>query len=115
MKTIQRLDAYKLATPDYMFNNDTENEHVNCAHCTEPTDVTTLMKYRDVDEVCAKCYKIAPYCELLYKAEKKLMKIVNSECLIYKLAGGYFEHQKDIIQAEKVVNRIENRIKELSK
>jgi len=55
------------------------------------------------------------YYQILIKAEQKLNKIINSECLIYKLAGGYISKQTDILKAEAVKNRIAKRIAQLEK
>ena len=55
------------------------------------------------------------YYQILIKAEQKINKIINSDCLIYKLTGGFFAQQKDILKAEAVKNRIAKRIAQLEK
>lgn len=93
-------DDWKLATPD-----DYEDKESMLLEQINKLDASTDILSNKIE-----CLN-----SLLVKAEQKLNKITNSECLIYKMAGGYFEKQKDILFAESVKNRISKYIESLER
>ena len=93
-------DNWKLATPD-----DYEDKESILIEQINKLDASTDILYSKIDCLHG----------VLIKAEQKLNKIINSECLIYKLAGGYFDKQKDILKSESVKNRIAKYIESLER
>lgn len=50
---------------------------------------------------------------IIGKAMQKIEKIKTSQCIEYNLSGGYFARQRDLLNAEKVLNRLESYYKKL--